>query len=126
MGKGSLLCELIARLSGGYIFLADHDSKVGRKFESQVQATPHQFKPSSTLANRLESFQSTGCDSMRSRTPYLNGVPFRAICIKGTPKPQSGIRLRYHKVPWPSSKDLGPIQGRLRTMYNASTTTQPT
>jgi hypothetical protein len=126
MGKGSLLCELIARLSGGYISLANHDSKAGRKFESQVQATPYQFKPSSTLANRLESFRNTGCDSMCSHTPYPSGVPFRAICIGGTPKPQSRVRLRYHKVPWPSSKDLGSIQGRLRTMYNASTTTQPT
>jgi hypothetical protein len=40
--------------------------------------------------------------------------------------PQSRVRLRYHKVPWPSSKDLGSIQGRVRTMYNASMPTQPT
>lgn len=95
----------------------------GRRSESQVQATPHQLKPSSTLAKRLESFRSAGCDNMQSHIPCPSGVPFRAIC---TPKPQSRVRLRYHRVPWPSSKDLGSIQGRLRTMYNASTTTQPT
>lgn len=126
MGKRSLSCELIARLGGGYISLADHDSKAGRKIESQVQATAHQLKPSSTLANRLKSFRNTGCDSMRSHIPCPSGVPFRAICTRGTPKPQSRVRLRYHKVPWSSSKDLGSIQGILRTMYNASTTTQPT
>lgn len=54
------------------------------------------------------------------------GVHCRAICAGGKLKPQSIGQLCYHKVPWPSSKDLGSIQGRLRTVYNASTTTQPT
>jgi hypothetical protein len=124
MRRGSLSCKLIARLDGGCVYVADHDSKAGRTIESQVQATPHQLKPSSTLAKRFESLRNAGCDSMH--IPCPSGVPFRAICTRRTPKPQSRVRLRYHKAPWPSSKDLGSIQGRLRTMYNASTTTQPT
>lgn len=39
MRRGSLSCELTARLGGGYVYLADHDTKVGQRIESQVQAT---------------------------------------------------------------------------------------
>jgi hypothetical protein len=71
MGKGSLSCELIARLGCGFISLADRDSKAGRRIASQIRAIPHQLQPSSSLANRLEFFRNTGCDSMRSHIPCL-------------------------------------------------------
>lgn len=109
-------------LGGGCVLVADHDFKAGQERESSARQYPDLFKPSSTLAERLESFRNAACDSRHSHIPCPSSVPFRAIYTRGTPRSQSRVRVRNHR---PSSKGLGSIRGKLRTMCNASTMTQP-